>query len=252
LKNSNPNEVEINKTVVNREVLEVEKYTGMPVVIISENTVSDVELSLQVLSEKVTATDMVSIQDVAEEVTVTNSVSVSTSGQKRKYSGCTESCENDIYVTQVRKPAKKPRTTSFSNGSVHDHTYCLKSPRRVKNQVYGLVDKIENLQKKVKVSQQKTRRRNRKVSTLASVVSELKDKNLINNDCAALLETTFSGVPRELMKRLVTQKKKKNPGAYPLELRSFAMTLKFYSTKAYNYVRKSFDLGLPHVSVIRS
>ena len=26
------------------------------------------------------------------------------------------------------------------------------------------------------------------------------------------------------------------------------MTLKFYSTKAYNYVRDSFDLGLPHVS----
>ena len=30
------------------------------------------------------------------------------------------------------------------------------------------------------------------------------------------------------------------------------MTLKFYSTKVYNYVRKSFDLGLLHVSVIRS
>ena len=52
------------------------------------------------------------------------------------------------------------------------------------------------------------------------------------------------------MKRLVNQKKKKNPGAYPLELRTFAMTLKFYSAKAYKYVRKSFDLGLPHPSVI--
>ena len=30
------------------------------------------------------------------------------------------------------------------------------------------------------------------------------------------------------------------------------MTLKFYSTKAYNYVWKSFKLGLPHISVIRS
>ena len=67
-----------------------------------------------------------------------------------------------------------------------------------------------------------------------------------------MLETTFSGVSKELMKRLVTQKKGKNPGAYPLELRSFAMTLKFYSTKAYNYVRKSFDLGLPHPTVIQS
>ena len=52
-----------------------------------------------------------------------------------------------------------------------------------------------------------------------------------------LLESTFSAVPRELMKRLVSQKANKNPGAYPPELRGLAMTLKFYSTKAYNYVR---------------
>ena len=68
----------------------------------------------------------------------------------------------------------------------------------------------------------------------------------------AYFENTFSGVPQEIMKRLVQQKKKKNPGAYPPELRSFALTLKFYSTKAYNFVRKSFDLGLPHTSAIRS
>ena len=66
-----------------------------------------------------------------------------------------------------------------------------------------------------------------------------------------MLETTFSGVPKELMKRLVGQKKRKNLGACPPELRSLALTLKFYSTNAYNYVRKSFNLGLPHLSVIR-
>ena len=62
-----------------------------------------------------------------------------------------------------------------------------------------------------------------------------------------MLETTFSGVPKELMKMLVSHKKK-NPGTYPRKLRSFAMTRKFYLTKAYNYARKSFDLGLSHKS----
>ena len=136
--------------------------------------------------------------------------------------------------------------------NVHDHPYCIKSPRRVRRQVDDLIDKVENLQKRLNTSQKKTKRRDKKVSTLTSVVSELREKNLINSDCATILESTFSGVPKELMKRLVTQKKKKNLGAYPPELRSFALTLKFYSTKAYNYVRKSFDLGLPHVNVIRS
>ena len=54
------------------------------------------------------------------------------------------------------------------------------------------------------------------------------------------------------MKRIVTQKKKKNAGAYTPELRAFALTLKYYSSKAYKFVRKSFALGLPHPSVIRS
>ena len=91
-----------------------------------------------------------------------------------------------------------------------------------------------------------------KVASLQSVVTELRNKNFVSDECACILENTFSGVPQEIMKRLVQQKKRKNPGAYPPELRSFALTLKFYSTKAYNFVRKSFDLGLPHTSVIRS
>ena len=57
---------------------------------------------------------------------------------------------------------------------------------------------------------ERTKRRDYKVSTLAAVVSELKDKNLINIDCANMVETTFSGVPKLLMKRLLGQKKRKN------------------------------------------
>ena len=37
---------------------------------------------------------------------------------------------------------------------------------------------------------------------------------------------------------------------YSPELRSFALTLHFYSVKAYNFVRKNFKLCLPHPNVI--
>ena len=50
------------------------------------------------------------------------------------------------------------------------------------------------------------------------------------------------------MKRLVTQKK--NVEAYPDELDYLPMTLKFYSAKAYTYVRKTFNLGFPDLSTI--
>ena len=51
------------------------------------------------------------------------------------------------------------------------------------------------------------------------------------------------------MKRLVTQKKKKNVKV-PDELHYFAMTLKFYSAKAYRYGCKTFNLGFPDLSTI--
>lgn len=38
---------------------------------------------------------------------------------------------------------------------------------------------------------------------------------------------------------------------YPVELRKFATTLHFYSPRAYNYVRKTFNFCLPDVSTIR-
>ena len=134
----------------------------------------------------------------------------------------------------------------------HDHNYSIRSPRRLRKKVDDLIDQAESFKKRLQTSQKKTSRLKKKVSSLTSVVSELKKENLVSSDCASMLERTFSGVPKELMKRLVTQKKKKNPGAYPKELRAFAMTLKFYSAKAYKYVRNSFDLGLPHPSVVSS
>ena len=44
---------------------------------------------------------------------------------------------------------------------------------------------------------------------------------------------------------------KKKTAEYTPELRSFAMTLIFYSAKANRYVRKTFDLNLPHPAVLR-
>ena len=180
-------------------------------------------------------------------VEVTSEDSGSIQGRKRKFSD-----EIDANCSSNKVSSSPKRAHTASSYDARDHQYCIGSPRKLKRQVDELTDKVKSMQKKLKDSQRRTRRWRKRVATLTEVVSELKEKNLINNDCATILETTFSGVPREIMKRLVTQKEKKNPGAYPPELRSFAMTLKFYSAKAYNYVRKSFNLGLPCASVIRS
>ena len=38
---------------------------------------------------------------------------------------------------------------------------------------------------------------------------------------------------------------------YPEELKQFAVTLQFFSTKAYEFVRKTFLKALPHVATVR-
>ena len=136
---------------------------------------------------------------------------------------------------------------------IHDHPCDVKkSPSKSKRQLDDALHVVEMYKKKLKVSQRKTSRLKKKVDSLISVVTSLKENHLVSSACADVLETTFAAASRDLMKRIVSQNVNKKPGAYTAALWSFAMTLKFYSAKAYKYVRNTFDLGLPHPSTIRT
>ena len=78
-------------------------------------------------------------------------------------------------------------------------------------------------------------------------MKSLSKSGLISSECEDSLHNTLSGVPAQLIKRLAN--KKNTP--YPPELRSFAMTLQYYSAKAYEHVRTTFNLALPHQAQIR-
>ena len=43
---------------------------------------------------------------------------------------------------EVSVSQKRARTTSSDENNVHDHPYCIKSPRRVRRQVDDLIDKV--------------------------------------------------------------------------------------------------------------
>ena len=109
--------------------------------------------------------------------------------------------------------------------------------------------KVSQLEKKLKVSQQKARRLKKKVVSLKSIVKQLREKDLISSACEEMLEKNISGVPTALFKRMASKASK--GCKYPPELKSFALTLQFYSSKAYDFVRKTFNLALPHPVQIR-
>lgn len=85
----------------------------------------------------------------------------------------------------------------------------------------------------------------------------LKNQRFLSDDAAHVLEKSFTGIPLQLLRRYLgnvrneEKGKKQTRKQFPEELRSFAMTLQFYSSKAYEYVKKVFKLALPSASAIR-
>lgn len=137
--------------------------------------------------------------------------------------------------------------------SLQDHSYCVEqSPRTIKRKLDKLFDVATSFQKRLRSSQAKSRRLRKKVDSLQEVVRALeKNKFLSENGVEILMKTC--DVPVEIMKRMVKRRKTgtTTKEKYHPSLHSFALTLHFYFAKAYRYVRKIFDLQLPHPSVIR-
>lgn len=140
-------------------------------------------------------------------------------------------------------------SSSGSAPITSEHSYCIDaSPRKLKRDAADLQDKLDSYKKKLKVTQQASRRLARKVQSLEEVISALQDKNLVSDNCVTVLEKCMSGAPLQLILRQLAKHKELefSDPSYPPELRAFALTLNFYSAKAYNFVRDTFDLCLPH------
>ena len=69
----------------------------------------------------------------------------------------------------------------------------------------------------------------RKVDCLESLVSQLREENVISSSVEEILGQTFSGCTKELLARVIDKEGKSK--AFPDELKCFALTLHFYSPK---------------------
>ena len=138
-----------------------------------------------------------------------------------------------------------------STSSSNDHQYCMSSPKSLKRKLHSTLDLVTSCKKKIKLDQQRNRRLKKKVESLQSVVDSVKDKCMISESGIEMLERYFSGVPLEVMKCVLGNSEKISHAKYHPVLKAFALTLLFYSTKAYNYVRETFNLALPDQSTLR-
>ena len=149
--------------------------------------------------------------------------------------------------------------TKIVESVVKDHSY--ENPEKVElgdivsetdNEMEQLQNKMKKLKTKVKVLNQKLRRQHKKIQTLEDLMAVLQEEECISNDQQNLIHHNFEGVSKQLFSdqaRNATLNNKMS-NRYSQETKQFAMTLHYYSPKAYDFARKV--LHLPHPSSIRS
>jgi len=110
---------------------------------------------------------------------------------------------------------------------------------------------VSSSRKIIKILLQSKRRACKKQASLLNIIAELKKEKLLNDDGLQILEKSAGGV-RDLIRRHVDKlANKPTPPSYSPELRSFALTIHFYSPHAYRYIRKIFNTCLPHPRTIQ-
>lgn len=107
------------------------------------------------------------------------------------------------------------------------------------------------LQKKIKILNQKIRRRNKKLASLQDLIKILQKKVLLEHEPSKIIENHFDGTLANSFKNELSNRYRNFKGRrYSKEMKQFALTLLYYSPKAYKFCRSI--LSLPHPASIRN
>jgi len=92
------------------------------------------------------------------------------------------------------------------------------------------------------------------VKSMDEVMTDVKSKFKLSDNGDEMLSVTGSAISQDFFARVYKQKKTGHllRKKYTSALRQFALTLNFYSSKGYKYVRNTFNLALPHPKVIQN
>jgi len=163
--------------------------------------------------------------------------------------------ETAVQQTSDTSANSSTDTNTITHPTACDHHYFIRhSPRFLKRKLEKSHALSVMLRKRRKILQQRIRRLKKKVTSLSEITETLKENHMISENGADVLTGGFSDIPKEVVTRMLRDKKKGHlqRTKYPPALRKFALTLNFYSPKAYRYVRDTFELALPHPSVLQS
>lgn len=128
---------------------------------------------------------------------------------------------------------EQPQASTSTSFSAADHTYTLDSPSKFKRKWLQSEERLQSTSKRLHAAE---KRESRLGGTVARLVDELNQQKAISEETHQLL-SVYSDLPLHMFQ--------KSDGSYSDEMKRFATTLKFYSAKAYDFVKDELNLPLP-------
>ena len=146
----------------------------------------------------------------------------------------------------VRKTSKRKSPTKRTTDADEDEPKPPSAKKTKANSSPPVSPKKKKLLRKIETLKQKVRRKESKIQSLKSLVDKLEEENLLASDAAYIIKQNFSGLKSELFgSELKNQNRSPKGHRYTDEVKEFALTLNFYSPRAYDYVRSLFSLPCP-------
>ena len=137
---------------------------------------------------------------------------------------------------KIEVPEKKSKIQT----SLSDHSYCI-SPSKV---IPKMQKSLEKKRKKIKVL---TKKNIRKEKTIKGLLKKLENMKHLDAEQTQSLLSNFGHMTRDFFTNELKNSKKGKNSRYSDSIKQFAVSLHFYSPRAYEYVRKS--LHLPYVQL---
>ncbi|KAE9524080.1 hypothetical protein AGLY_015445, partial [Aphis glycines] len=152
----------------------------------------------------------------------------------------------------IKKPCMKRETSLMDDSSIH----ASDTPRRrfLKCGIQVLKGELAIKDMRLKTALQTVRRQRKKIATMKTIIKKLQNENLINEDVGFTLLKSF-GNNKDLItnwakkiwvKKFLKKYTSSSHSSRSPSVRQFALSLHFFSVRAYEYVRKQFNTILPH------
>ncbi|KAF0721234.1 THAP domain-containing protein 1-like [Aphis craccivora] len=161
--------------------------------------------------------------------------------------GVADNLLTSLLVTRIFKTfLSRKRKTFVGDFNEND----LNTPRKRKKYWNTSQRTFNEYKRRIKSLENRNQYLKNKIKNVEQLISHLQKTNKISDECYSMLKDSLPDIQKEIiLKQLnMTTQRSVTP-----ELRSFALTLNFYSSSAYNYVRKKFNkclsLGLPPLRV---